>query len=205
MTTEQLNVRKPRKAEVRVIRLNEGSLATHSFLERGFPVRDGAAVPDAERDLAKIVVRERHRDMKRFSVGFVSGFGMKSGAIASSVAHDAHNFVAAGMDDLSIVTALNFLGEKGGGLVVTSGADVRGFLPLPVAGLMSTLDAVSVAQALDSIEEKAGELGIAIPHPFMTLSFLCLSVIPELKITDQGYVDITRGGVQSLFASPGFR
>ncbi|MDR1875838.1 MAG: adenine deaminase [Synergistaceae bacterium] len=205
LTTDQLQVRKPRKAEVRVIRVQEGSLATQSFLETDFPVQDGMAVPDAGKDLAKVVVQERHRNTKRFSVGFVSGLGMRSGAIASSVAHDAHNFVAAGMDDLSIVTALTFLGENGGGLVATCGADVQGFFALPVAGLMSTLDAASAARALDDLEERAKETGIAIAHPFMVLSFLCLSVIPELRITDQGYVDITKGGVQSLFCFPEVR
>ncbi|MDR3230259.1 MAG: adenine deaminase, partial [Synergistaceae bacterium] len=201
-TTGQLEVKKPRRADVRVIMLEEGSLLTRAFIEKDPPVRDGMVVPDAKRDLAKVVVQERHRNSRRFGVGFVSGLGMKAGAIASSVAHDAHNFIAAGMDDPSIVTALSRLGEEGGGLVVASGEKVLAFFALSAGGLMSTLDAASVARGLDEIEKEAKELGIAVAHPFMVLSFLCLSVIPELKITDQGYVDITKGGAQSLFNFP---
>ncbi|MDR3355401.1 MAG: adenine deaminase [Synergistaceae bacterium] len=203
LTADQLEVKIPRGAGVRVIKLNEGSLVTNSIIERDFPARDGTAVPDAGRDLSKIVVQERHRDTRRFGVGFVSGLGLKSGAIASSVAHDAHNFVAAGMDDLSIVTALAFLGENGGGLAVTCGGDVLGSLALPVAGLMSTMDAESVARALEDVERTARDMGVSVAHPFMALSFLCLSVIPELKITDRGYADIGKGGIQPLFYFPG--
>jgi adenine deaminase len=202
LTVEQLQVKRPRRSELRVVKLEEGSLLTRSFTEKDPATRDGMVIPDAERDLAKVIVQERHRNPRRFGVGFVSGLGMKAGAIGSSVAHDAHNFIAAGMDDLSIVTALSRLGEEGGGLIVTSGEEVLDFFALPVGGLMSTLDAVSAARGLDEIENRAKELGIAVTHPFMVLSFLCLSVVPELKITDQGYVDITKGGVQSLFSFP---
>ncbi|MDR1730722.1 MAG: adenine deaminase [Synergistaceae bacterium] len=199
LTEEQLRIKNQTGAKVRVILTKEGSLFTRSSCEELPLDEDGTILPDAERDVAKIVVRQRHRGAGRFAVGFLSGLGMKKGAIASSVAHDAHNFVAAGMDDLSLTTALNCVGKNGGGLAVTCGGEVLEFFALPVAGLMSTLDAVCVAEKLDAIEKKAKDLGIAADHPFMMLSFLCLSVIPELKITDQGYVDITRGGIQSLF------
>ena len=181
-----------------VIGVAEGDVLTRT-LRMEPTVREGLAVADPERDLAKIVVLERHRATGRFAVGFVSGLGIGRGAVASSVAHDAHNFVAAGMDDRSIVTALAHLCEAGGGLAVADGDTIRGALELPIGGLMTDLDAASAARALDDLERCAGELGVGIAHPFMALSFLCLSVIPELRITDQGYVDITRGGIQPLF------
>ena len=204
LTTKQLEVPAPKYAEMRVIGVQSDSLVTKTLLITP-PVDSGLAVADAKRDIAKIVAQERHRDTGRFSVGFVSGLGMKTGALASSVAHDAHNFVAVGMDDLSIATALAHLGSNAGGLVVTSGKEILGYFALPVAGLMTTLDADSTLNALDELEDKARGLGIAISHPFMVLSFLCLSVIPELKITDQGYVDITHGGIQPLFSFTEFR
>lgn len=183
-----------------VIGVAEGEVLTRT-LRMEPTVREGLAVADPERDLAKIVVLERHRATGRFAVGFVSGLGIARGAIASSVAHDAHNFVAAGMDDRSIVTALAHLCEAGGGLAVADGAEILGSLDLPIGGLMTDLDAASAARALDDLERCAGELGVRIAHPFMALSFLCLSVIPQLRITDQGYVDITKGGIQPLYAN----
>ena len=197
-TPEQLAVPASGK-ELRVIGVAEGEVLTRT-LTLPASVKDGQVVPDPDRDLAKIVVLERHRGTGRFAVGFVSGLGIKRGALASSVAHDAHNFVAAGMDDRSIVTALASLCASGGGLAVAEGESVKGVLKLPVGGLMTNLDAASAARELDELESKARTLGVTMAHPFMALSFLCLSVIPELRLTDQGYVDITRGGLQSLFA-----
>ncbi|MBQ2615653.1 MAG: adenine deaminase, partial [Synergistaceae bacterium] len=160
----------------------------------------GYVVPDAENDIAKIVVLERHRDTGRFGVGFVKGLGIMRGAVGSSVAHDAHNFVVAGADDASIITALHGLAEMGGGLVVSEGGELKASFALPIGGLMSYLSPEEVCAQLAKMENAAETLGVKIPHPFMVLSFLCLSVIPELRITDLGYVDITKGGVQKLFA-----
>ena len=201
LTEEQLRV--PAEGEtMNVIEMRPGEIITGA-LQMTPLVSEGNAVPDPSRDLAKIVVLERHHGTGRFAVGFVTGFGMQRGAIASSVAHDAHNFVAAGMDDRSIVTALGRLCETGGGLVLAEGGSVRGSLPLPIGGLMTHLDAESVARALEDLERGAEQLGVQLPHPFMALSFLCLSVVPNLRITDQGYVDIMRGGVQPLFPEGG--
>ena len=198
-TPEQLAV--PAQGPVmNEIGVTEGDVLTRTLWMEP-TLRDGLAVADPDRDLAKIVVLERHRATGRFAVGFVSGLGIRRGAVASSVAHDAHNFVAAGMDDRSIVTALARLCETGGGLAVADGGEIRGALDLPIGGLMTNLDAASAARALDDLERCAGALGVGIAHPFMALSFLCLSVIPELRITDQGYVDITKGGIQPLFAN----
>jgi adenine deaminase len=204
LSLSQLALPVPQGAEMNVIGLEEGTLLSRTLLMAP-SVLDGLAVADVERDISKVVVQNRHREAGDFAVGFASGFGLKKGAMASSVAHDAHNFVAAGMDDLSIVTALSHLADNGGGLVVAEGTKVLGYLALPVAGLMTALDAASTVLGLQEVEKEALGLGATITHPFMALSFLSLSVIPELRITDKGYVDITRGGFQPLFSFVEFR
>ena len=125
----------------------------------------------------------------------MKGLGIASGAIGSSVAHDAHNFVVAGADDESIVTALKALAELRGGLVATKGEEVKASFALPIGGLMSYLEPEKISAELTKMEAEAEKLGVKIHHPFMVMSFLCLSVIPELRITDQGYCDITKGRV----------
>ena len=183
---------------MRVIGVTQGDIMTKTLLKAP-RVEEGFVVSDPDNDIAKIVVLERHRGTGRLGVGFVSGLGVRRGAIASSVAHDAHNFVAAGVDDRSIIAALTQLCGTGGGLTVAEDGKVQETVPLPVAGLMSDHGAEETTDALAEIEICAGKLGFRIANPFMALSFLCLSVIPELRITDQGYVDITKGGIQPLF------
>ena len=175
---------------MRVIGLIPGSAITQAL---SLPplVREGYAAADVSRDLAKIVCLERHHDTGRYGVGFVQGLGLKRGAIASSVAHDAHNYIAAGMDDESICTALNALAELGGGLVVVDDGKVAASFGLPIGGLMSTLPAQEVSRKLGELEEAAHSLGSEEPHPFMTLSFLGLTVIPELRITDGGLFSVS--------------
>lgn len=174
---------------IKVIGITPGSIITKTL----------ELDPAKENDIAKIVVLERHNDTGRFGVGFIKGLGIKSGAVGSSVAHDAHNFVVAGADDTSIITALKALADLGGGLVLTQGDKIINSFALPIGGLMSYLSAEEVANKLADMEDSAKTLGIEINHPFMVLSFLCLSVIPELRITDQGYIDITKGGKQDIF------
>lgn len=189
------------KAEGRIINaigVTEGTVLTRT-LELEAKIEDGYAVSDSEHDIAKIVVLERHRNSGRFAVGFVHGLGITHGAVGSSVAHDAHNFVVAGHDDESIITALHELADMGGGLVVADGKTVTSKFALPIGGLMSYLKPEEVSRELSLMEDAAVRTGIKIPHPFMVLSFLCLSVIPELRITDKGYVDITHGGKQNIF------
>ncbi len=201
LTVENLRIPVPRGGEefkINVIGVTQGDIMTKTLVKTP-RIENGFVVADPERDIAKIVVLERHRNTRRFTVGFVSGLGIKWGALASSVAHDAHNFVAVGVDDRSIATAIARLCETGGGLTVAEGATVKGTLPLPIGGLMSDKSAEETADAIAELEISAAELGVKIPHPFMVLSFLCLSVIPELRITDQGYVDITKGGFRPLF------
>ena len=190
-TTEQIKIN-PEGKIINVIGVTQGTVIT-----RTLQVPFEQATP--ENDIAKIIVLERHHDTGNFGIGFVHGLGISHGAIASSVAHDAHNFIAAGADDTSIITAITKLAEMGGGLVTADGEKITGSFALPIAGLMNGLSPEQTANELSKIEEEAAKLGAQIPHPFMVLSFLELSVIPELRISDRGYVDITKGGTRPLF------
>lgn len=161
-------------------------------------VHDGACVADPGRDLVKIAVLERHHATGRVGIGFATGIGLRRGAYASTVAHDAHNVVVIGVDDPSMMTCLRRLVEIGGGLVVADDDQVRGELPLPVAGLMSDQPLPQVHQRLKELHALLRDLGVHGPSPFMTLSFLALSVIPDLKITDRGLVDVRRSELVPL-------
>jgi adenine deaminase len=155
-------------------------------------VEDGFAVADPGRDLAKIAVVERHLGTGRVGLGFVKGFGLRSGALATTVAHDAHNIVVTGVDDHDMARAVRRLAETGGGVVVVDNGGVRAELRLPIAGLLSTDPLQKVVEASRSCVEAARALGCHLPSPFQSLSFLALSVIPSLKITDHGLVDVDR-------------
>ena len=155
-------------------------------------VRDGFAVADPGRDLAKIAVLERHHGTGRIGLGFVRGFGLERGAFAGTVAHDAHNLVVVGVDDAAMERAVARLVEIGGGMVVVDGGAVTAELPLPVAGLLSDRPLDEVLSASAALNEAAEALGVHFPHPFQVLAFLALSVIPSLKITDRGLVDVDR-------------
>lgn len=186
------------KGKIRVIGWRSGSLLTEE-LQMEARVEAGYAVADPSRDIVKLVVRERNQGTGRLSVGFVQGLGLRQGALGASVAHDAHPFVVAGADDGSILQALDWLEKNSGGLAVCDGSRILASLPLAVAGLMSDQPLAEVAGMLRSVDAAAARLGIAGAHPCMALSFLSLSVIPALKLTDQGYVNLGRGGLQSLF------
>ncbi len=178
-------------AHVRVIEVHPGSLATGSGSAAALVV-DGSAAADPSRDLAKLAVVERHRGTGNVGVSFARGFGLARGAIASSVAHDSHNVVVAGCDDASMETAVRRAAEIGGGIVVAHGARVLAEVPLPVAGLMSNASLEEVDAAERRANEATRALGTAVDHPFMTLAFLALPVIPELKLTDRGLVDVAQ-------------
>ncbi|HEY3365423.1 MAG TPA: adenine deaminase [Symbiobacteriaceae bacterium] len=158
----------------------------------------GVAVADPDRDLAKLAVIERHGKTGGIGLGLVQGLGLRRGALASTFAHDAHNIIAAGMDDADILSAVRAVARAGGGFAVVADGHVLRYLPLPVAGLMSGLPLQAVAAELEGLEEAARSLGVKIPAPFMALSFLALSVIPELKLTDQGLVDANSGRLVSF-------
>jgi adenine deaminase len=182
---------------IRVIGVVPGQLLTSSLIETPRVV-GGEARSDPDRDLAKIAVVERHHATGRVGKGFVRGFGLQRGAFASTVAHDAHNIVAVGIDDADIVTCIERLAEIGGGIVVADEGEVVAGLPLPVAGLLSDQPVRTVVQRMDRINDELNLRGVKIPSPLMTLSFLALSVIPSLKITDLGLIDVDRFAVVPL-------
>jgi adenine deaminase len=177
---------------VRVIGVEPGQIVTRA-LEDDPVVRDGMAVADPERDLAKMAVIERHKGTGRIGLGFVRGFGLRRGALASSHAHDAHNVVVIGVDDDDMAVAANRLREIGGGQVAAAGGTVLAEVPCPIGGLLSDQPVEDVAAAVRHMEKVAhDELGAKLPSPFMAMSFMALSVVPELKLTDRGLVDVKR-------------
>ena len=174
---------------VRVIGIQPGQLITDALSETP-TVAGGHVVADPARDLAKIAVIERHHGTGRVGLGLVRGFGLTSGAFASTVAHDAHNLVVVGVDDADMALCAARAQELGGGLVVARDGTVVGELALPIAGLLSDRPLEEVAEGLEGLQDLLATMGVAIEAPFMTLSFLALSVIPSLKITDRGLVDV---------------
>jgi adenine deaminase len=175
----------------RAIGLIEDQVVTES-LEREPAVEGGHAVASAERDLAKIAVVERHLATGRVGLGFVSGSGLQRGALASTVAHDAHNIVVVGMTDRDMAFAVERLVAIGGGIVAVEGLRVLAECPLPIAGLLADAPLAQVVAWSRACNDAAHGLGWTGATPFLTLSFLGLSVIPHLKITDRGLVDVDR-------------
>jgi adenine deaminase len=183
---------------VKVIGLIPGQLLTNKLV-LPTPVRNGRLGTDVERDLLKLVVVERHHRSGRVGLGLVQGFNLKKGALASTVAHDSHNLVILGVNETDMLAAARHLMELGGGLAVVAEGRVLADLPLPVAGLLSPAPLEEVAQAHGRLREAYRSLGGTLADPFMALSFLSLEVIPALKLTDLGLVDVTRFEVVSLF------
>jgi adenine deaminase len=187
-----------KKGKALVIGLVPDQIITRQFLCTP-KVKENAVVADTERDILKLVVVERHLASGNIGKGLVKGFGLKSGAIASSVAHDSHNIIAVGCDDDSLYTAVVEVVKMGGGLAVARGEQILGKLPLPIAGLMSDRPLEEVVGGLTGLLTVAKELGARVPDPFITLSFLALPVIPELKLTDKGLVDVAKFKIVSLW------
>ena len=179
------------RGTARAIGLVEDQVVTES-LEREPVVEGGQAVASPRNDLAKIGVVERHLATGRVGLGFVSGSGLQRGALASSVAHDAHNLVVVGMSDRDMAYAVERLVEIGGGIVAVDDLRVLAECPLPVAGLLSDAPLNEVIAQSRACNEAAHGLGWTGATPFLTLAFLALSVIPHLKITDRGLVDVDR-------------
>ncbi|ROR01561.1 adenine deaminase [Desulfosoma caldarium] len=187
--------------ELRVIGLREGSLITDHLILPA-TVQDGWAVCDPSRDLLKMVVFNRYADPDAFNqpaVGFVQGFGLKEGALASTVAHDAHHLVAVGASDDAIGYAVRAVVESRGGLSVSDSKGIIAHMPLPLAGLMSVEPLDRVCGALEEVTRAAHALGSTLQHPFMALSFLALPVIPALKMSSRGLVDVERFEIVPLF------
>lgn len=177
-------------ARVNVIVASDGSLLTGRTVAT-LPVRDGAVQCAPDSDLLKLAVVERHGRGGHIGLGFIRGFGLSSGALASTVAHDSHNLIVLGCDDQSMLTAARAVIEACGGQAVASGDEALALLPLPVAGLISNRPATEVAAANVQLERAAHHLGCRLSRPFSTLSFMALPVIPELKLTDQGLFDVS--------------
>ncbi len=183
---------------VKVINIIPGQIVTKKSIEKPL-ISEGLAVADTKRDILKLAVIERYTGDGNKSFGFVCGFGIRDGAIASTVAHDSHNLIVCGDNDVSMMIAANHLINIGGGMVAVKGENMIADLPLPIAGLMSPLRANEVAEAESTLHKAGKQIGINIPDPFMLLTFLALPVIPELKLTDQGLVDVHEFNFTSLF------
>jgi len=162
-------------------------------------IANGLVVADPDNDVLKMAVIERHRATGNVGLGLVKGFGLQSGAIATSVAHDSHNIVVVGVTDEEMLDAVLKVKEMGGGLAVINDGGIKACLPLPVAGLLSEMYMRDVAEGIDDCIDATHDLGCQLKDPFMTLSFLCLPVIPELKLTDKGLVYVAKFQVVPLF------
>ena len=182
------------EVKVRVIGAMDGSIYTEAFHEE-LQVVDGIVQPDLERDIIRIAVIERHRGTGEIGLGFVKGFGIEHGAIASTVSHDSHNIVVVGVEDRELAHAVNEVHKMGGGICVVAGGEVKAKMPLPIAGIVSDRPADEVITQIENIKEAANTLGTKLREPFMTLGFLCLPVIPKLKITVKGLVDVLESRV----------
>ena len=180
-----------------VIEIVPGQIVTRRLDER--PSRsNGSIVADPGRDLLKLVVVERHHATGNMGIGLVKGFGLQRGALATSVAHDSHNIVVVGVDDGDIFAAIKEVERNQGGLAVAADGMAQASLPLPIAGLLSPEPLETVAAKIEDLERLARELGCSVHSPFSVLSFLALPVIPELKLTDMGLVDVMAGKLLEL-------
>lgn len=179
------------REETDVIGIREGQILT-DHLRETIAIEDGDKRPDTARDLVRIAVAERHGKNGNVATGFVKGFGLQSGAIASTVCHDHHNIACVGVDYDDMALAANRLEEIEGGFVVARGGDILAELALPVAGLMSLALFEEVRDRLVELRAAARSLGVTLEEPFLQLAFLALPVIPSLKITDRGMVDVLK-------------
>ena len=196
---ENLQIKVPNnRKEMKVINVVPKQLITKMSYE---PIKNenGFAVSDTENDILKIAVIERHRATGNIGLGFVKGFGLKSGAIASTVAHDSHNMIVIGTNDEDMYYAAVELVKSQGGKIIVENGKTLSHLPLPIAGLMSDLPSERVLERLDDLSRAYKKVGCTIDDPFMSMAFLSLSVIPEIKITDKGLIDAKKFEITDLF------
>ncbi|MBL6950002.1 MAG: adenine deaminase [Bacteroidales bacterium] len=186
----------PQKGHIRVQKALDGQLITDE-IHCSPLIRNENVVSDPSRDILKLVVKDRYQAAPP-AIGFTNGFGLKRGAIASCVAHDSHNIVAAGADDDSIARAINLIVKSKGGISIVEG-DKEMILPLPFAGIMSNLDGYQIAATYEKMDQWAKQLGSQLRAPYMTLSFMALLVIPKLKLSDKGVFDGQKFAFTSLF------
>lgn len=189
---------KARGNRINVIGMIPGQIITKRLIEEA-RVIDGLVVPDIDRDIVKVSIVERHNASKPRAFGFVKGMGIKEGAMVSSIAHDSHNIVAVATNDHDLIQAAIQIVRMQGGIAVVRDGTVIASLPLPIAGLMSDQSIEKVSENLVQLKEAAHKLGSTLGEPFMAMSFLSLPVIPELKITDLGLVDVKRFRIIDLF------
>ena len=175
---------------VRAIELLPGSVPDREA-SVALTVRDGALESDLDQDVLKTFVFERHHETGTHGVGFTKGFGIKRGAMASTVAHDAHNLLVVGTNDEDMALAANTLAEVGGGMVVVADGEVLGLVELPIAGLMDALTAEEMSAKVHHLEDTWAEIGCTMPSPFMTMALIPLACLPELRLTNRGLVDCT--------------
>ena len=175
---------------VRVIEVLPGSVPDRE-VRAALTVTDGALESDLDQDVLKTFVFERHHETGTFGVGFTKGFGIKRGAMASTVAHDAHNLLVVGTNDADMALAANTLAEVGGGMAVVADGEVLGLVELPIAGLMNDLDAPAMSEKVHHLEKTWAEIGCTMPSPFMTMALIPLACLPELRLTNRGLVDCT--------------
>ena len=187
-TVDRLKV-KTTNETMPVIEIVPGQIITRKKLMK-VTVENGCALPDVSRDILKAVVVERHHATGNIGTGLVTGFGIKRGAIASSTAHDSHNIVCVGTGDEDIITAVKEIERLQGGQVVVCEGKVTGRLPTPIAGLLADRPLEDVVAGMERLEKQAKGLGVTVPAPFSVLSFIALAVIPELRLTDLGLVDV---------------
>ncbi|MCK5833974.1 adenine deaminase [bacterium] len=185
-------------AKAHIIGLISGQIVTEHLVEK-VKVQKDLAIADTERDILKMAVIERHKATGNIGLGFVKGFGIKYGAIASSVGHDSHNLIVLGANDADMNTAAKAVVKMGGGFVAVRDGEVLGKLRLPLAGLMSFSTVISVDKKMEKIKNITNKMGSTIDDPFMMLGFLALPVIPKLKLTDDGLVDVEKFTIIDLF------
>ncbi len=185
ITLEDIQI-EARSSQINVIKALDGELITEKIICDA-KIVNNCVVPNIEDDVLKLVVYNRYKKAKP-AIAFINNFKLKKGAIASTVAHDSHNIIAVGADDISLINAINAIIDSKGGLCVATSAESI-LLPLPIAGLMSAMDYPSTANLYNKLTEKAKELGTDLQAPFMTLSFMALLVIPKLKLSDKGLFD----------------
>jgi len=183
------DLRLPPERAKRAVGTIDGQIVTR-LLEVEPRIVEGEAVADTERNLLKLVCVERHRATGNIGVGYVNGFGLKRGALATSIAHDAHNIVAVGTNDADILAAIRAVAQSGGGLAAVDGGEVLAHLPLPVGGILSDQPLEVTAAGYARMEATAKTLGSTLHSPFGLLAFMALSVIPEARVTDQGFLTL---------------
>jgi adenine deaminase len=183
---------------IRVIEIVSDQLITRECIE-ATPVKNHQAVSDPSKDLIKIAVVERHKGTGNIGKGYIKGLGLKQGALASSVAHDSHNIIIVGASDEDMRAALEAVVKMGGGLAAVSNGRLLAGLPLPIAGLMSLESVSTVRDQLERLIAITHDMGTTLQDPFMTLSFMALPVIPELKLTDMGLIDVSKFEFVPLF------